>query len=153
MPGGEHHVLQDAHRAEWAHNLMRDGQAVRPDQPNHLAAGYGATYLVNGLDTAKLDGHCIDVQCRCHDVRSLRIKARASPASPPGAKRMTRTRRPPKMRRRYSLMKRNISGSSVRRIAVATTPRVDLVPPITTIAMSATERVKTKESGTMNWVK
>ena len=50
-------------------------------------------------------------------------------------------------------MKRNASGSSVRMMAAATTPQVDPVPPITTIAMSVTERMKPKESGTMNCVK
>ena len=37
-------------------------------------------------------------------------------------------------------MKRNTSGSSVRMMVATTTPQVDPVPPITTMAISVTER-------------
>ena len=38
-------------------------------------------------------------------------------------------------------------------MAAATTPQVEPMPPITTIAINITERMKSNASGVMNWVK
>src|ERR1700730_765127 len=127
--------------------------AVGSDQARHFAGRDEKAHSGEGLHAAEVDGGRFDFEGPNQRHHTRPTAARPRPASPSGAKRMTRMRSPPKISSRYSLMNRNISGSSVRMIAAATTPSVEPVPPMTTIAISITDTRKPNESGTMNWVK
>ena len=81
-------------------NERRLAGAIWSDQPNKFAGRDRNSHAVDRVHAAEMDGEILELERRNHGFVAGAVSRRASPARPPGAKRMTRTNRPPNTNRR-----------------------------------------------------